>query len=231
MDVQAVFSAVGRAFSGEVNAAAEEVYEAVFHPQAAQPLQTAALLPAELSALDMLHHYRHEETDAGEGAGTAQTENADSPLSYVLYSDETLPDGVALEQVVLGFDYCMPVSGVLSSEFGYRDHPTEGEERFHYGEDLAAEKGTDVCSFADGTVTAVGESSSYGKYCMVAHESKFTTLYAHCSRITATSGTAVRRGQKIAEVGDTGMATGAHLHFELQQNGAYLNPVYYLTDL
>lgn len=230
MDVQAVFSAVGRAFSGEENAA-DEVYEAVFHPQKAESLQTAALLPTERSALDTLRQYRQEIDEPDAGTDPAQVGDAISPLSYVLYSDETLPDGVALEQVVLGFDYCMPVSGALSSEFGYRDHPTEGEERFHYGVDLAAEKGADVCSFADGTVTAVGESSSYGKYCMVAHESGFTTLYAHCSRITAASGTAVERGQKIAEVGDTGMATGAHLHFELQQNGVYLNPVYYLSAL
>ena len=89
----------------------------------------------------------------------------------------------------------------------------------------------DFTSFADGTVTAVGESSTYGKYCMVAHEGGFTTLYAHCSRITVSSGAAVKRGQQIAAVGETGMATGPHLHFELHRNGTYLNPVYYLATL
>ena len=84
---------------------------------------------------------------------------------------------------------------------------------------------------ADGTVTAVGESSSYGKYCIVAHQGGYTTLYAHCSRVTASSGTAVQRGQKIAEVGETGMATGPHLHFELQRDGVYLNPIYYVATV
>ena len=78
-------------------------------------------------------------------------------------------------------------------------------------------------------MTAVGESSSYGKYCIVAHQGGYTTLYAHCSRVTASSGAAVKRGEKIAEVGETGMATGPHLHFELQRDGVYLNPIYYVA--
>ena len=136
-----------------------------------------------------------------------------------------------MEQDRLGFDYCVPVAGTLSSDFGYREHPTEGEDRFHYGVDLAADTGTEVLCFADGTVTAVGDSSSYGRYCVVSHEGGYSTLYAHCSRVTAASGTAVERGQKIAEVGETGMATGPHLHFELQRDGVYLNPIYYVSSL
>ena len=66
---------------------------------------------------------------------------------------------------------------------------------------------------------------------MVAHEGGYSTLYAHCSRITATSGSVVRRGEKIAEVGETGFATGPHLHFELQKDGVYLNPIYYVSAL
>ena len=107
-------------------------------------------------------------------------------------------------------------------------YPAEGEERFHYGVDLAANEGTEILCFADGTVTVVGESSSYGKYCMVEHAGGYSTLYAHCSRITVSSGAAVKEGQKIAEVGETGVATGPHLHFELQKNGTYLNPIYYV---
>ena len=76
---------------------------------------------------------------------------------------------------------------------------------------------------------AVGESSSYGKYCIINHEGGYSTLYAHCSRICASSGAAVGKGEKIAEVGETGMATGAHLHFELQKDGVYLNPIYYVS--
>ena len=85
-----------------------------------------------------------------------------------------------------------------------------------------------IRSFADGTVTAVGEGSSLGKYVTVLHENGYSTLYAHCSRITASSGQRVRLGDPIAEVGKTGQATGAHLHFELTVNGEYVDPAEYI---
>lgn len=244
MDVQAVFSALGRAISGEngLDQTADEVYQAVFHPQENdEAVQTAAQITAAQAegAIQLLQEYRRDTSLPQEQAGqeqqaadTAEPQATEvSTLAYVLYSNQNLPEGVSLEQAILDFDYCTPVSGALSSGFGYRDHPIEGEERFHYGVDLAADTGTEVDCFADGTVTAVGESSSYGRYCMVAHEGGYSTLYAHCSRITASSGSAVRRGEKIAEVGETGIATGPHLHFELQKDGVYLNPIYYVSVL
>ncbi len=239
IDVQAVFSAAGRALSGEEQAVGE-VYQAVFHPQnveaAAETAAQVCLTLPENSALEELWTYRTELPGA-EQTVPAETETADaadagaelSTLAYVLYSDKNLPENVSLEQKILDFAYCTPVSGQLSSSFGYREHPVEGEERFHYGVDLAADTGTAVSCFADGTVTAVGESSSYGKYCIVSHQGGYATLYAHCSRITASSGAAVKEGEKIAEVGKTGIATGPHLHFELHQNGTYLNPIYYVS--
>lgn len=244
MDVQAVFSAVGRAFSGEggVSGAMEEVYQAVFHPQetglAVKTFSTRVVRIQDGGALGTLQAYLpSEEPSADESEAAPEDTEAEegseeqdaSSLAYVMYSEENLPDSVSLEQAILGFDYTTPVMGVLTSDFGYREHPIEGEERFHYGVDLAVNSGTEIDCFADGTVTAVGESSSYGKYCIVAHEGGYSTLYAHCSRIVVTSGTEVSRGQKIAEVGETGMATGPHLHFELQRNGTYLNPIYYVT--
>lgn len=237
VDVRAVFSAVGRAFAGEsdVGGAAKDVYQAVFHPEApGEALETAVLgeLP-EPSALDTLRACREEAEQPAEEPeekpAPAGGEGQASTLAYVLYSEQNLPGNVSLEQAILDFDYRAPLAGALSSNFGYREHPVEGEERFHYGVDLAAETGTEIGCFADGTVTAVGESSSYGKYCVVAHQGGYTTLYAHCSRVTVSSGTAVHRGQKIAEVGETGMATGPHLHFELQRDGVYLNPIYYVA--
>ena len=241
MDVQAVFSAVGRGIAGDGSGAAEEVYQAVFHPEASggAAVETALAMPDELPAMDMLREYqtalpdtvpKEETTSEAQPAQESPTQTEVSTLAYVLYSDKNLPEDVSLEQVILDFDYCTPVCGTISSPFGYREHPVEGEERFHYGVDLAADTGTTVSCFADGIVTAVGESSSYGKYCIVTHSGGYTTLYAHCSHITVSSGAEVARGEKIAEVGETGMATGPHLHFELHQNGAYLNPIYYVSS-
>ena len=159
-----------------------------------------------------------------------QEETAEvSTLAYVLYSNQNLPENACMEQKLLGFDYCTPADGPISSGFGYRDHPVEGEERFHYGVDIAAPDGSDVCCFADGTVKAVGESSSYGKYVIVTHTGGYETLYAHCSAISVSSGTEVGRGDTLGKVGQTGIATGPHLHFELHQEGVYLNPIYYVS--
>lgn len=250
MDVTAVFSAVGRAFSGEetVRETLGDVYQAVFHPEGEATPASAAVSPditfsppiehlrafAEGAALSLESTGESVSSDAGEG-GTADTGTTSGTettnLSYILYSDETLPANVSLEQEILDFSYCTPVSGTLSSEFGYREHPIEGEEKFHYGIDLAADTGTAIDSFADGTVSAVGESSSYGKYLTVAHTEGYTTLYAHCSKIVVSSGETVKEGQKIAEVGETGLATGPHLHFELHQGSEYLNPIYYVSPV
>ena len=208
VDVQAVFSAVGGLFTkdGTPAEAADEVYRAVFHPEGAETRQTAART-ADGAALTELRNWRDAEPlntipPAGEDPAPEELETMD----LVLYSDEDLPENVSMRQAILGFDHETPVKGVLSSNFGYRDHPLEGTERFHYGVDLAADTGTAIACFADGTVTAVGESSSYGKYCTVTHANGCATLYAHCGRISVSSGAAVKKGEKLGEVGETGMA-------------------------
>jgi murein DD-endopeptidase MepM/ murein hydrolase activator NlpD len=234
MDVRAVFSSVGKAFSGESELAetADEVYRAVFAPDesAAEEVWVRVSGMEDRQVFEFLKNkgIEREHPTAESAVETEQTET--DTLSYILYSNRTLPENVNMEQVLLGFDYVPPVSGTLSSGFGYREHPTEGEERFHYGVDLVADSGTDICSFADGTVTVVGESNSYGNYCVVVHENGCSTLYAHCSRITVSSGKMVSKGETIAEVGESGTATGPHLHFELQQDGVYLNPIYYVAE-
>ena len=233
VDVQTVFSVVGQAFMDDESA--EEIYQSVFQAEGDVEHQPEVQIPKSDSALDELQLYRQKADLELEGEkqldSVTEAENEASTLSYVLYSKDNLPEDVNLEQSILNFDYCVPVSGTLSSNFGYREHPTEGESRFHYGIDLAADTGTNIQCFADGTVTAVGESSSYGKYCVVSHNGGYSTLYAHCNRIKVSSGAAVKMGDIIAEVGETGIATGPHLHFELQQDGTYLNPIYYMTGL
>lgn len=239
MDVKAAFSAVGSLFTekGTVDHMVDEVYQAVFHMEEPQGIRTAAQYTFESPiALSELQHYRIDNAEeADEVKEDAENDSVETPqeqsssLSYVLYSEQNLPENVSMEQVILGLDYCTPVNGQISSNFGYRDHPVEGEARFHYGLDLAANTGTAIYCFAGGTVSAVGESSSYGKYCVVNHDNGCSTLYAHCSKILASSGKTVGKNEKIAEVGESGMATGPHLHFELQKDGTYLNPVYYVS--
>ncbi|SMC39588.1 M23 family metallopeptidase [Papillibacter cinnamivorans] len=147
------------------------------------------------------------------------------------YSGPALPDGVSLKHELLGITFTSPLKGEISSPFGYREHPVDGGEKFHYGIDLAADTGAAVGAFADGKVIAVGDSSSLGKYLEIEHAGGVTTLYAHCSKICVSAGQSVAMGSKVAEVGNTGISTGPHLHFEVHLNGIYLNPAWYLTTV
>lgn len=164
------------------------------------------------------------------GAGLepeSQTNDTASTEASLVYSMAAMPENASLEQRNLGFAHCTPVLGHLTSTFGWRDHPVEGGNKFHYGVDLAAETGTDILAFADGEVYATGESSTLGNYVMLRHQGGYVTLYAHCSTVTATAGS-VKMGEKIAEVGATGLVTGPHLHFELHDGELYLNPIFYV---
>lgn len=240
-DFREAFAAMGRAISGEGDVAAslEEAYTAVFSP--VEPERTAgegtgdAGAWAVFSSADRLVQYvdapfpavgarerirlKVEETE--ETGETTQTLSVVSSLPAP-------PENASLELRRLGFAYATPLRGTLSSPFGWRQHPIAGEERFHYGVDIAADEGTAICAFADGTVYATGESTTLGSYIMLEHAGGYITLYAHCSRVTATGGS-VKLGEKIAEVGQTGAATGPHLHFELHDGSLYLNPTYYVA--
>ena len=120
------------------------------------------------------------------------------------------------------------MAGCTPSGFGYRVHPILQEVKFHYGTDFAAEAGTDIVAFADGTVRFAGSSDSYGNYVAVDHAGGWSSLYAHCSYLYVHTGQEVKAGEKLALVGATGHVTGPHLHFELLHDGVYRNPEYYV---
>ncbi len=121
-----------------------------------------------------------------------------------------------------------PVMAPVSSGFGLREHPIEGGEKFHNGLDLAANYGTDIKAFAAGVVDYIGESPAYGLYLQIQHANGVTSFYAHCSRLCVQPGQQVAAGEKVAEVGDTGEVTGAHLHFEVKVNGKLVDPSDYI---
>ena len=144
------------------------------------------------------------------------------------FEGAVIPANVRTDRPELPFAYSAPVSGMESSGFGYRVHPIDGELSFHYGTDFAANSGDDVTAFADGYVYAAGTSEGYGNYLILTHEGGFSTIYAHLSSINVSEGEMVSRGQLIGAVGQTGKATGPHLHFELLCSDIYLNPESYL---
>lgn len=136
----------------------------------------------------------------------------------------------------VGGEYLFPVPGKTintkdeQSLFGMRYHPILKRPKQHTGVDIQAAKGTTIVAANSGTVIVAGKSSSYGNYVVIDHGGGRATLYAHMSKITTSAGKSVERGQKIGEVGSTGLSTGNHLHFECINDGVKVDPLPYLTS-
>lgn len=117
-----------------------------------------------------------------------------------------------------------PIKGWLTSYFGMRKSPYTGRPKFHEGLDIAANTGTPIHATADGVVARVETSPGYGKTVIIDHGYGYRTLYAHNSKNLVKRGQKIARGDKIAEVGNTGRSTGPHLHYEIQLNGVPIDP-------
>lgn len=154
---------------------------------------------------------------------------AEPAVVYANYTGPTLPDNTTMDRYALGLEKTTtPLLGRMTSEFGWREHPIEGGEKFHCGVDLKADTGTSVLAFASGTVDYIGESDIYGQYLQLRHGNGVTSFYAHCSKLCVQQGQKVAVGEKVAESGATGEVTGPHLHFEMKKDGIRLNPAYYI---
>ena len=119
----------------------------------------------------------------------------------------------------------MPVGGRISSPFGMRRHPIFGDNRFHYGVDIAASSGTSVYPIKKGKVTFSGERSGYGKMVIIRHEDGLVSKYAHNKANLVKEGDEVDTNTVIAQVGSTGISTGPHLHFEISYHGEHIDPM------
>ena len=111
-----------------------------------------------------------------------------------------------------------------SSSYGWRVDPFTGQMAFHEGLDFMAEVGTPIYAAASGIVVVAERQPEYGNIVKIDHGDGIETRYAHASRILVKPGQRVEKGQEIAEIGNTGRSTGAHLHFEVRLNGAALDP-------
>ena len=113
---------------------------------------------------------------------------------------------------------------VISSGFGMRKHPIYKARKFHTGIDIAKPKGTPVYASGNGIVTHKGYSSGYGYYIEIKHAGNFRSFYAHLSKTMVNIGDSVRITTQIACVGNTGISTGNHLHYEVRKGNRFLNP-------
>ncbi len=123
-----------------------------------------------------------------------------------------------------------PSKGWISSGFGRRKSPFTGLREFHKGLDIANRKGTPIIATADGVVTFAGKKGLLGKMIKVDHGHGIVTRYAHLQKILKQRGEAVKRGEIIALMGNTGRSTGPHLHYEVFLNGIPVNPNKYILN-
>jgi murein DD-endopeptidase MepM/ murein hydrolase activator NlpD len=123
-----------------------------------------------------------------------------------------------------------PTHGWVTSDFGHRLDPFTAERIMHKGLDIATQHGALVISPSDGTVIFAGMESGYGKVLVLDHGYGVKTRFAHLSAIDVKVGDRVKRGEKIAAVGNTGRSTGPHLHYEVRVNGMPENPRKFILE-
>ena len=124
----------------------------------------------------------------------------------------------------------LPVEiGYYSSNFGMRIDPFNGRQAFHTGVDFNAPPGSPILAAAGGVVASAERHTEYGNMVDIDHDNGLTTRYAHLSRMSVKVGDVVLKGQKVGELGQTGRATGPHLHFEVREHSVPLNPNRFLS--
>lgn len=121
-----------------------------------------------------------------------------------------------------------PLSGPITSPFGYREDPINDKKGFHAGVDMQGRRGEKIVATADGTVIQANNNGLYGRYVKIKHGNGFTTSFSHLQTFKVKKGDKVKRGQVIGLVGSSGRSTGAHLHYELCLNGKPINPVTFM---
>ena len=120
-----------------------------------------------------------------------------------------------------------------SSGYGIRIHPILKIKKFHHGMDFVGKFGTKIYTTGDGVVSVVNENfSGYGKYIKINHGFGYETAYAHLSKLLVKKNQKIKRGEPIGELGNTGLSTGPHLHYEVLFFGKTKNPInYFYNDL
>ena len=124
----------------------------------------------------------------------------------------------------------MPTRGYMSRGFGYKNDPFTGFRQFHSGLDIANKTGTPILAAADGKVVSVRSNGGLGKMIVIDHGFGYKTRYGHLKSYKIKVGQKVKRGDIIAEMGNTGYSTGPHLHYEVLKNGKAVNPYKYIIN-
>ncbi len=140
--------------------------------------------------------------------------------------------GERLEQrkeLISSMPAILPAKGIVTSRYGYRSDPMHGRRAFHSGIDISARPGSPVYASADGVVARAGTIGSLGRAVYLSHKFGHSTRYGHMSKLAVQPGERVKRNDIIGYVGNTGRATGYHLHYEVHTAGRAQNPLEFVA--
>ncbi len=158
----------------------------------------------------------------------AQQEAAATGNIVLVEGDDDLYDDGGYVMQSYGGGMIWPISGPITSEFGWRTHPIFGSQRFHSGLDIGGDYGLPVHAAASGTVIESGWIGGYGNTIMIDHGGGIVTLYGHNESLAVGVGQYVNQGDVVAYCGSTGNSTGPHCHFEVRLGGEPVSPWDYL---
>ncbi|MBO5944403.1 MAG: M23 family metallopeptidase [Clostridia bacterium] len=145
-------------------------------------------------------------------------------------TESTTGEKADFSPVFLTVNFESPIKkGNITSKFGYRISPITNKYSLHTGLDVAAPQNTKIYAVYDGVVIKAQYHEINGNYIVIKHSDNLKTTYNHCNKLLVNEGEKIKKGEVIALVGETGYATGNHLHFEVLLNGKYINPLYVLN--
>ncbi|MBC7722694.1 MAG: M23 family metallopeptidase [Pedobacter sp.] len=208
------------------------VYRSIFE---AKPIPDSARITAMEKNKEVILIEKLSENDLVKSMGnqlnylslrTAFMEKSYAEIGNMVKNKEKLLAAIPAIQPVSNKDLTRIASG-----FGYRIHPIYKVGKMHEGLDFTAPQGTPIYATANGTVTEAGFSSGgFGNVVKINHGYGYETVYGHMVRVKARNGEAVKRGEVIGYVGNTGRSTGPHCHYEVHKNGRPVDPVYYFYN-
>jgi murein DD-endopeptidase MepM/ murein hydrolase activator NlpD len=144
---------------------------------------------------------------------------------YIAIGVFALCGAIVLIYYFRGGKMSYPVNSRITSPYGNRMHPVDGVTALHNGIDLAGKVGDKIKAPAPGTVKSIYHNEAGGNQMTIVHDNGYTTGYAHLSKYLVKTGEKVKKGQPIAEIGNTGKVTGPHLHFTMKDSkGQLIDP-------
>lgn len=207
-----------QALQGKINRYVIEVNEKITknNPEEIKP-PSEDLPEATLAATDSKEENETEKDKREEQEEETKKTEEPTVIEEASSIDKMKEDA---EYIKKNYSFIKPLEGQITSRFGLRENVNP---KYHTGIDIAEDQGTVIVAAMEGTVELVSGEGNYGNHFKITN-GEISTLYAHCKTIYIKEGEHITQGQQVAEVGETGNATGPHLHFEILRNGELVNP-------